>query len=196
MNSLKFVDGGAGLTYLNQLPVVVLEVMLWCRTPDEDFSILLEAAVMYDRRVAAILREEDSTDREVLWKEMYDGRKYPYPSLLFIITGNMFRLWWNHLTSFWCCISWWRIYAILTGKGPEKEKYEKKIRALNLKRVAFRTIWLSAEDYPLLLGIFFIFISISFWRLHSFGKCCNFDESFNWQDQRISEYVCILLHQV
>ena len=31
------------------------------RTPDEDFGILLEAAVMYDRRVAALLNEEDST---------------------------------------------------------------------------------------------------------------------------------------
>jgi hypothetical protein len=38
------------------------------------------------------------------------------------------------------------------GKGPEKEKYEEKIRRLHLKRVAFRTMWLSAEDYPLLLG--------------------------------------------
>lgn len=38
------------------------------------------------------------------------------------------------------------------GKGPEKEKYEQKIRKLKLKRVAFRTMWLSAEDYPLLLG--------------------------------------------
>ncbi|CAA2960645.1 UDP-glycosyltransferase TURAN-like isoform X3 [Olea europaea subsp. europaea] len=37
-------------------------------------------------------------------------------------------------------------------KGPEKEKYEQKIRKLNLKRVAFRTMWLSTEDYPLLLG--------------------------------------------
>lgn len=41
------------------------------------------------------------------------------------------------------------------GKGPEKEKYEAKIKRLKLKRVAFRTMWLSADDYPLLLGIFF-----------------------------------------
>lgn len=38
------------------------------------------------------------------------------------------------------------------GKGPEKQKYEEKLRKLKLKRVAFRTTWLSAEDYPLLLG--------------------------------------------
>ena len=38
------------------------------------------------------------------------------------------------------------------GKGPEKEKYEQKMAKLNLKRVAFRTMWLEPEDYPLLLG--------------------------------------------
>jgi len=57
------------------------------RTPDEDFSILLEAAVMYDRRVAAILGEDDSVDEEVMWKEISDGKQYLYPRLLFIITG-------------------------------------------------------------------------------------------------------------
>ncbi|KAJ4719598.1 UDP-glycosyltransferase TURAN [Melia azedarach] len=41
---------------------------------------------------------------------------------------------------------------IITGKGPDKEKYEEKIRRLHLKRVAFCIMWLSAEDYPLLLG--------------------------------------------
>lgn len=39
------------------------------------------------------------------------------------------------------------------GKGPEKEKYEQKMAKLNLKRVAFRTMWLEPEDYPLLLGM-------------------------------------------
>ena len=42
------------------------------------------------------------------------------------------------------------------GKGPEKEKYEEKIKRFHLKRMAFRTMWLSAEDYPLLLGRLFI----------------------------------------
>lgn len=103
-------------------PALIVSSTSW--TSDEDFGILLEAAVMYDRRVAAILNEDDSTDKEVLWKEMHQGKKYLYPRLLFVITG----------------------------KGPDKEKYEQKIRKLNLKRVAFRTMWLSAEDYPLLLG--------------------------------------------
>jgi hypothetical protein len=49
-----------------------------------------------------------------------------------------------------------RSISLQQGKGPEKEKYEEKIKRLHLKRVAFRTMWLSAEDYPLLLGRFFI----------------------------------------
>ncbi|EFH51196.1 glycosyl transferase family 1 protein [Arabidopsis lyrata subsp. lyrata] len=84
-------------------PALVLSSTSW--TPDENFGILLEAAVMYDRRVAA-------------------RSKHLYPNLLFIITG----------------------------KGPEKEMYEENIKCLNLRHVAFRTMWLPAEDYPLLLG--------------------------------------------
>ncbi|KAJ4837271.1 hypothetical protein Tsubulata_017328 [Turnera subulata] len=103
-------------------PALVVSSTSW--TPDEDFGLLLEAAVLYDRRVAAILNEDDSMEEEVLWKEISSGRQFMYPRLSFVITG----------------------------KGPEKEKYEEKIRRLNLKRVAFRTMWLSAEDYPLLLG--------------------------------------------
>lgn len=98
--------------------------ILAVRTPDEDFGILLEAAVMYDRRVAAILNEDDALQEDTLWNEMTNGELYQYPRLLFVITG----------------------------KGPEKEKYEEKIKKLRLKRVAFRTMWLTPEDYPLLLG--------------------------------------------
>ncbi|KAL3508877.1 hypothetical protein ACH5RR_028278 [Cinchona calisaya] len=94
-------------------------------TPDEDFGILLEAALMYDRLVAERLNEDDLSKDEIVWNEIHNGKQFLYPRLLFIITG----------------------------KGPEKEKYELKIRKLKLKRVAFRTMWLSAEDYPFLLGL-------------------------------------------
>lgn len=62
---------------------------IFFRTPDEDFSILLEAAVMYDRRVAAILNEDDSIADEFIWKEIYDEKQCLYPRLLFIITGKL-----------------------------------------------------------------------------------------------------------
>ncbi|KAM0937713.1 putative chitobiosyldiphosphodolichol beta-mannosyltransferase [Dioscorea sansibarensis] len=103
-------------------PALVVSSTSW--TPDEDFGMLLEAAVMYDRRVAAAVYEDDSIEEEKLWMDICNGRQFLYPRLLFIITG----------------------------KGPEKGKYEEQIKRLNLRRVAFRTMWLSAEDYPLLLG--------------------------------------------
>lgn len=42
--------------------------------------------------------------------------------------------------------------VVVTGKGPQKESYESRIAALNLNKVAVKTIWLEAFDYPKLLG--------------------------------------------
>ncbi|WVZ55701.1 hypothetical protein U9M48_006328 [Paspalum notatum var. saurae] len=103
-------------------PALVVSSTSW--TPDEDFSILLEAALMYDRRVAATLGEDDSMDEGQLWVDIKNGKQFVYPRLLFIITG----------------------------KGPDRKKYEDQIKRLKLRRVAFRTMWLASEDYPLLLG--------------------------------------------
>ncbi|XP_024022209.1 UDP-glycosyltransferase TURAN isoform X2 [Morus notabilis] len=113
---------GTDIVLKQNRPALIVSSTSW--TPDEDFGILLEAAVMYDRRVSAILGEDNSIEEDVVWNEMSGGKQYLYPRLIFVITG----------------------------KGPEKQKYEEKIKRLRLKRVAFRTMWLSAEDYPLLLG--------------------------------------------
>ena len=49
-----------------------------------------------------------------------------------------------------------RILAIITGKGPEKEKYLAKIRSLEeegkLEKVAIETAWLQSDDYASLLA--------------------------------------------
>ncbi|KAK1315626.1 hypothetical protein QJS10_CPA05g01836 [Acorus calamus] len=103
-------------------PALVVSSTSW--TSDEDFGLLLEAAVLYDRRAAAALKEDDMAEVEMLWSDISNGKQCLYPRLLFIITG----------------------------KGPDREIYENQIKKLQLKRVAFRTMWLSAEDYPLLLG--------------------------------------------
>ncbi|XP_024313451.1 UDP-glycosyltransferase TURAN isoform X2 [Brachypodium distachyon] len=117
MGSADCISVGMLFSNSNQL-----DIFSW--TPDEDFSILLEAALMYDRRVAATLGEEDSMDEGQLWIDIKNGKQFSYPRLLFIITG----------------------------KGPDRKKYEEQVKRLKLRRVAFRTMWLASEDYPLLLG--------------------------------------------
>ena len=47
-----------------------------------------------------------------------------------------------------------KILTIITGKGPLKEFYLSEIAKLSLEYVSIKTAWLTAEDYPLLLGKF------------------------------------------
>ncbi|XP_064478720.1 chitobiosyldiphosphodolichol beta-mannosyltransferase-like [Ornithodoros turicata] len=44
------------------------------------------------------------------------------------------------------------ILCIVTGKGPLKSHYLEEVKSRSLKHVQVMTPWLSAEDYPLLLG--------------------------------------------
>lgn len=44
------------------------------------------------------------------------------------------------------------LLVVVTGKGPQREAYEARMRASGLANVAFRTAWLDAADYPTLLG--------------------------------------------
>uniref|UniRef100_A0A0N4ZY62 JmjC domain-containing protein n=1 Tax=Parastrongyloides trichosuri TaxID=131310 RepID=A0A0N4ZY62_PARTI len=44
------------------------------------------------------------------------------------------------------------IICVITGKGPKKEYYLKKIKDLSLKKIYFITPWLEASDYPKLVG--------------------------------------------
>ena len=44
-------------------------------------------------------------------------------------------------------------FSSLLGKGPLKEYYQGIIAQKRLSHVTICTLWLSAEDYPLLLGI-------------------------------------------
>ena len=45
-----------------------------------------------------------------------------------------------------------KLLIAVTGKGPQKAFYEEQMQQLSLQHVAFRTLWLEASDYPLLLG--------------------------------------------
>eukprot|EP00250_Pteridium_aquilinum_P018663 c24156_g1_i1 orf=83-1519(+) len=100
-------------------PALIISSTSW--TADEDFGMLLEAAVCYDRRVNALLGEDDPS---ICIGSESKATSGPFPCL----------------------------YIIVTGKGPLREEYERRIQKLRLRRVAFKTMWVSSKDYPLLLG--------------------------------------------
>lgn len=117
------ISGGDHCSYEEGRPALIVSSTSW--TKDEDFGILLEAAVMYDRRVAALLGESDSASfNQTSDTYSYSRKPSPFPRLLIVVTG----------------------------KGPMRAIYEERISKLRLQRVAIRTMWLSAEEYPLLLG--------------------------------------------
>ncbi|GMH42147.1 hypothetical protein BSKO_10066 [Bryopsis sp. KO-2023] len=100
------IDEGGNVVLKPNRPAIVVSSTSW--TPDEDFSILLEAACAYNKK-ADQLSESEGT---------------PLAKLLFIVTG----------------------------KGPMKDFYMEKMRGLDVRHVAFRTVWLEPDDYPKLLG--------------------------------------------
>jgi beta-1,4-mannosyltransferase len=44
------------------------------------------------------------------------------------------------------------VVVVITGRGPQREMYLSRIRQLHLSKVAFCSMWLEPEDYPLILG--------------------------------------------
>lgn len=96
-------------------PALLVSSTSW--TPDEDFSILIEALGLYEKRAINLASLQAS-----------DGR---LPKLL----------------------------VILTGKGPLKEKYMGEVGKLQKiwKWVQCISLWLEAEDYPILLGRLILF---------------------------------------
>ncbi|XP_075144966.1 ALG1, chitobiosyldiphosphodolichol beta-mannosyltransferase [Haematobia irritans] len=44
------------------------------------------------------------------------------------------------------------LLCIITGKGPQKEEYQRKIEMLSMSHVAIITPWLETEDYPTVLA--------------------------------------------
>ena len=45
-----------------------------------------------------------------------------------------------------------RLLFLVTGRGPQRAAYLRRMEGLDLKRCAFRCAWLEAADYPALLG--------------------------------------------
>lgn len=44
------------------------------------------------------------------------------------------------------------VVFVITGRGPQRDMYLSRIRQLHLSKVAFCSMWLEPEDYPLILG--------------------------------------------
>lgn len=80
----------------------------------------MEAAVLYDRRVSAILGEDDSAEEEFVWNETLKGKQYLYPRLLFVITGDIFVLFWLSK----CCVHFSILCIILLLCGQQLKVYE------------------------------------------------------------------------
>lgn len=53
-----------------------------------------------------------------------------------------------------------KLKVIITGKGPLKENFLKKVEESNFRKVKVNSIWLSAEDYPKVLALADIGISL------------------------------------
>lgn len=53
------------------------------------------------------------------------------------------------------------IFLIVTGKGPMKQKFLDRVEALQfLKKVIIRSAWLSSEDYPVILSLADLAVSL------------------------------------
>jgi hypothetical protein len=127
-------------------PALLVSGTSW--TKDEDFGVLLDALAMYDEIARADAEELLAGGRggELLsrGREGGDrGRGKSAPR-----GGNQKdenetrrkrRLYPD-------------VVAIVTGKGPGRDAYERRMASLRLTHVAIRTAWLPIEDYPTLLG--------------------------------------------
>lgn len=45
------------------------------------------------------------------------------------------------------------VVFVITGRGPQRDMYWAKVKQLALSKVAFCSMWLEPQDYPLMLGV-------------------------------------------
>lgn len=103
-------------------PALVVSSTSW--TADEDFSILLDALEMYEKRA----RERAAPTPEEWEKVEREGGEKD---------GGLPK-----------------VLMVVTGKGPLKDKYMADVRRRQEEWQYVRcvSLWLDAEDYPVLLG--------------------------------------------
>ena len=108
-------------------PCVLVSSTSW--TPDEDFGALLTALEAYD---AAAKRELSSSVSET---SSARGRQKSAPRGRHVRGKGLPNL-----------------LVIVTGKGPQRAAYERRMSETRLAHVCVRTAWVEAEDYPRVLS--------------------------------------------
>ncbi|KAL1703376.1 glycosyltransferase family 33 protein, partial [Schizophyllum commune] len=109
-------------------PALVVSSTSW--TADEDFGVLIEALGAYEEMADAAAdagsKKQNKSDGAAKDKDASDGRQNSLPKVL----------------------------CIVTGKGPLKTEYMRRVGKLQAewKWVRCVSLWLEAEDYPVLLG--------------------------------------------
>ena len=94
-------------------PAILLSSTSW--TPDEDFGLLLEALVLYEALVEGQgACGKGGGQRSTPEKGASSSQNLPLPPLL----------------------------VLITGRGPQREMYLKRVRELRMKHVAVRGVWL------------------------------------------------------
>lgn len=111
-------------------PAIVVSSTSW--TPDEDFSVLLEALTLYEQQAREVNRVFEAEEHDAQAHGAPPSTKGRLPKLLMIVTG----------------------------KGPLRAKYMNEVQRLQngdggntpWEWVQCVSLWLEAQDYPLLLG--------------------------------------------
>jgi beta-1,4-mannosyltransferase len=122
-------------------PAVLVSSTSW--GDDEDFSVLLDAVVQYDRLVAisivaAPLPRRTSSGRAAA-ASASGSISRPASTVTTVTAGAAVR-------------DYPDIVVIITGRGDRQREYMERFDALQLRHVTVRSVWLSANDYPRLLA--------------------------------------------
>lgn len=115
-------------------PAILVSSTSW--GDDEDFSVLLDAVVQYDRLVAI------SIVAAPLPRRTSSGRT---------VAGSISRPASAAVTSA-AVRDYPDMVVIITGRGDRQREYMERFDALQLRHVTVRSVWLTANDYPRLLA--------------------------------------------
>jgi beta-1,4-mannosyltransferase len=110
-------------------PCVLVSSTSW--TPDEDFGVLLSALEAYDAVATREISEISSFN---------SGKR----------TGGKGESGFQQTSTPGGYLP--NLLVIVTGKGPQRSMYERRMRDAGLKHVCVRTAWVESEDYPKVLS--------------------------------------------